>query len=77
VSDLGWAGELPDDIVCKAAADISDIDLATVIISLLEAPHRMIAISQRARAFARTQSFDRSARALLSILSDFDRSPAR
>jgi glycosyltransferase involved in cell wall biosynthesis len=77
VSELGWARELPDDVVIKAPTTIGSSDLATVIRALLAAPHRMSALSDRSRAFARQQSFDRTARALLSALSDTKLSPAR
>jgi len=77
VSDLGWARELPDDVVVKAATATGSDDLAAVIRALLAAPHRMSSLSDRSRAFARQQSFDRTARALLSALTDHRLSAAR
>jgi glycosyltransferase involved in cell wall biosynthesis len=77
VRDLGWARELPDDVVIKAATAAGSDDLAAVIRALLSAPHRMAALSEHARAYARQQSFDRTARALLAAVGDRKASPAR
>ena len=77
VRDLGWARELPDDVVIKAATTTGSDDLAAVIRALLSAPHRMNALSEHARAFARQQSFERTARALLAAVSDRKASPVR
>jgi glycosyltransferase involved in cell wall biosynthesis len=77
VSELGWARELPDDVVIKAATTMGSSGLAAVIRTLLAAPHRMNALSDRSRAFARQQSFDRTARALLGAVSERRQSPAR
>jgi glycosyltransferase involved in cell wall biosynthesis len=77
VSDLGWARELPDDVVIKAAPSVGPSDLATVIRSLLAAPHRLHGLADHARTFARQQSFDRTARALLSAVSEYQLGAAR
>jgi glycosyltransferase involved in cell wall biosynthesis len=77
VSELGWARELPDDVVVKAATTMGTSDLAAVIRALLAAPHRMSALSARSRVFARQQSFDRTARALLSTVAEHKLSPTR
>jgi hypothetical protein len=45
-------------------------DLAACIRALLAAPHRMHALADRSRAFARQQSFDRTARALLATMNE-------
>jgi glycosyltransferase involved in cell wall biosynthesis len=77
VRDLGWGRELPDDVVVKTATTTGSAELAGVIRTLLSAPHRMNALADHARAYARQQSFDRTARALLAAVSDRNASPAR
>jgi glycosyltransferase involved in cell wall biosynthesis len=80
VSDLGWAGELPDGVCVKVPAAIGAGDLAMTLEQLLGDSNLRHMLGEGARALARSATFDRTARELLSVLSSplpTDRTRAR
>jgi glycosyltransferase involved in cell wall biosynthesis len=73
VSDLGWTAELPDDVVVKVPANSDAAHLTEVLELLLSDAELRRTLSGRARDVARSATFDRTARVLLSVLSDSSR----
>ena len=68
VSELGWAGELPSDVIEKVPSDVSPAGLKQTMMTLL-CDHRLrAALSERAIEHARGSSFARVADAYLDAL---------
>jgi glycosyltransferase involved in cell wall biosynthesis len=74
VSDLGWAGELPDGAVRKVPPTVSADRLAGVIDELAADGAARQHLGDQARRVAGEHSFARAARTLVSLVLD---SPAR
>lgn len=70
VSDIGWMGELPDEVAVKIAVDASAGDLAETCRRLLEDPPARGVFAQRAREYSKVHSFEAGARALLGVLDE-------
>jgi glycosyltransferase involved in cell wall biosynthesis len=68
VTDAGWAGELPEDIVAKVPADCTGGELAEHLERLLEDGDLRRDISDGARSFASAHSFARVADAYAQAL---------
>ena len=69
VSDLGWAGELPEGICVKVPVGIDDGQLATTLAEVLSNAELRRRLAESARTFARSATFDRTARELLLLLA--------
>ena len=69
VSDIGWMGELPDDVVSKMPTTISARQLANLIIELVRDKGRLEEMSTNGILYAADHSFDAVAQTLLSIIS--------
>jgi glycosyltransferase involved in cell wall biosynthesis len=69
VTDLGWTGELPRDVVAHTPPDAPPELLAALMEQLLVDTARRTALSQRAMAHARACSFERVAGEYLSALA--------
>jgi glycosyltransferase involved in cell wall biosynthesis len=67
VSALGSAAELPDDAAVKLAPGAAPADLAAEILALLSDPGRRKGLSEGARAYAATLSFESVAEELLCV----------
>ncbi len=70
VTDIGWMGELPGDVVAKVPVDVSAADLAEACTRLLDDPAARGALGKRARGYAGAHDFKVAARALLDILDE-------
>jgi len=70
VSDVGWLGELPDEVVVKLdrAASSPASELRDCLLSLLDHPARMAQLSEKAVGYAAEQTFARTAAALIDAL---------
>ncbi|MGO9964784.1 MAG: glycosyltransferase [Acidimicrobiales bacterium] len=68
VTDIGWMGDLPDDVALKVPVDVTSLDLAESCASLLDDPAARGALSMRARSYASAHSFKVAARSLLEAL---------
>jgi glycosyltransferase involved in cell wall biosynthesis len=73
VSDLGWMGDLPDDVVSKVPAGASPEELAQACAALLDDTSRRQKLGGNARRYAEMHSFASAARALSEILRDRSR----
>jgi glycosyltransferase involved in cell wall biosynthesis len=69
VSALGSAAELPDDAVLKLPTGAKPEQLAAEILGLLDDAGRRKALSEAARAYAATVSFESVARELYGLLT--------
>jgi len=70
VTDIGWMGELPDDVAFKVPVDVTATDLAEACRGLLDDPAARGALSKGARSYAGAHTFEAAARALLDILDE-------
>jgi glycosyltransferase involved in cell wall biosynthesis len=68
VSDVGWMGELPDDVVRKVPVDATATELEDACRQLLGDPAARETLGERARDYAGAHSFEAAARALLDFL---------
>jgi len=68
VSDLGWTGELPDDVVGRVPVDVSAEHLAVQMLELSTDADRRAAMSRAALEHARASSFAEVAGAYLAAL---------
>jgi glycosyltransferase involved in cell wall biosynthesis len=68
VSDLGWYGELPAQIVEKVPAQCSRDELAQAMLAILESEERRESIGAAQKAYAEANSFDRVAERYLQVL---------
>ncbi|MGA3353315.1 MAG: glycosyltransferase [Acidimicrobiales bacterium] len=77
VSDLGWMGELPNDVAAKIAVDATISELAQACGQLLDDAESRDRLSRRAREYSKEHSFEAAARALLAVLDEMDPQSAR
>ena len=70
VTDIGWMGELPDDVAFKVPVDVTAADLAEACARLLDDPATRGALGKAARSYAGAHTFKVAARALLDILGE-------
>ncbi len=70
VTDIGWMGELPDDVAFKVPVDVTAADLAEACRRLLDDPATRGALGKAARSYAGAHTFKVAARALLDILGE-------
>ena len=70
VTDIGWMGDLPDDVARKVPVDVTSIDLAEACASLLDNSAARGALSTRARSYAGAHTFEVAARSLLETLAE-------
>lgn len=68
VTDMGWTGELPADVVAKVPADCAAGELARQIEALVDETSARRALSEGARAYAEAHSFAHVAEAYLTAL---------
>jgi glycosyltransferase involved in cell wall biosynthesis len=68
VSDLGWMGELPDDVVAKVPHECATDVIASSIERLLADDGERSALAVRGEDFASTRTFEAAAEALLAKL---------
>jgi glycosyltransferase involved in cell wall biosynthesis len=76
VSALGSAAELPEDAVLKVDPGVSAGDLAVAILALLDDPARRRSLSEGARSYAATLSFEAVAEQLYALLEWAQHAPA-
>jgi glycosyltransferase involved in cell wall biosynthesis len=70
VTDIGWMGELPDDVALKVPVDVTPADLAEACTRLLDDPAAREMLSKGARRYAGAHTFEVAARALLDMLDE-------
>jgi glycosyltransferase involved in cell wall biosynthesis len=70
VTDIGWMGDLPDDVARKVPVDVTSIDLAEACASLLDDSAARGALSTGARRYASAHTFEVAARSLLETLAE-------
>jgi glycosyltransferase involved in cell wall biosynthesis len=70
VTDLGWMGELPDEVAVKVAPSASFEELAESLRALLDDPVRRNRLGANARAYAQAHTFKDAARALVKVLDE-------
>ena len=70
VTDIGWMGELPDDVALKVPVDVTPADLAEACTRLLDDPAAREVLSKGARRYAGAHTFEVAARALLDMLDE-------
>jgi glycosyltransferase involved in cell wall biosynthesis len=68
VTDLGWAGELPGEVVEKVAPGVAPGELRDQILSMLADEGKRAAISRAALEYARGNTFSAAADAYLNAL---------
>jgi len=68
VTDIGWMGELPDDVAFKVPVDVTIADLAEACARLLDDPAARGALGKGARSYADVHTFEAAARALLALV---------
>jgi len=69
VSAIGSAAELPAGAAVQLSAGATPADVAGAILALLDDPARRKALSEGARAYAATLSFETVAEALYALLA--------
>ena len=70
VSDIGWMGELPDDVAVKVPVDVTAAELAEACRGCSTTQRRRASAQQRGPQLRRAHSFEAAARALLDILDE-------
>ena len=70
VSELGWMGELPDDVARKIGVDTTPAELAAAMRVLLDDPGARAALAAKARSYSAAHGFAAAARALLDALDE-------
>jgi glycosyltransferase involved in cell wall biosynthesis len=70
VTDLGWMGGLPDDVVVKVPVGASPEELAETCRKLLDDSPRRGGFGEKARAYAGAHTFKDAARALVEVLDE-------
>jgi glycosyltransferase involved in cell wall biosynthesis len=70
VTDIGWMGELPGDVVSKVPPEVTPAGLAQACWDLLQDRGAREALCTRARVYAEAHSFAAAAKALAEILDD-------
>jgi len=70
VTDIGWMGDLPDDVARKVPVDVTSLDLAEACASLLDDSAARGVLSTRARSYASAHTFAVAARSLLATLAE-------
>ena len=74
VTDIGWLGELPDEVARKVPVDVTAPELAETCSLLLDDHGDRAALGRTARTYAESHTFEDTARALLEILDQSERS---
>jgi glycosyltransferase involved in cell wall biosynthesis len=68
VTGIGSSRELPDDCVVKVERDVDKVELASMILALLDDDGRRKAMAQAAQRYAREHSFAKTAERLYRLL---------
>ena len=74
VTDIGSFSEIPDDVVVKVPRDITDQDLAGLVVDLVDDHQRRLALSVAGLEYARRNSCEEAAKRMLSLLTSADES---
>ena len=69
MSDVGWMGELPDDVAQKIPVEATAVELAGACARLLDDPGSRGKLAEGARAYAEDHSFKAAARSLLEVVN--------
>jgi hypothetical protein len=70
VGELGWMGELPDDVARKIGVDATPAELSAAMRVLLDDPGARAALAVKARSYSAAHGFAMAARALLGVLDE-------